>query len=352
MQDIAHRGSRERIPSATVKLVIQSANKIGVDTKTILKNAGISGFNTDKVLYDTPLSRVQFTPVYLACMTALTQSIGRQEGIRPGNFDDFELLGSCVVNCSNLLEVINQSIKFVNALNGRLGSLSFDRNGSRATLSIGRPGQHNIACRGVRDFFRICFYYKLFSWLVSEPLAEASISISRQQFIEEKTLRDIVNCPVKVSKGRDLHNTLTFDADFLTRPIIRTHHEFKQVLEVSPFELLPLPPSSRLANILEGVFRKSLAERSPIPTVEIVAKQLGQSGATLRRRLSQENTSFQILLDKCRTEKAIELLAHTDLTIDDIAFDLGFSAPSGFSRAFKDWTGHPPSAYRLTLQHA
>jgi len=37
-------------------------------------------------------------------------------------------------------------------------------------------------------------------------------------------------------------------------------------------------------------------------------------------------------------------------TIESISYDLGFSAPGSFSRAFKEWTGHPPAAVRRALE--
>ncbi|HSB95478.1 MAG TPA: helix-turn-helix transcriptional regulator, partial [Spongiibacteraceae bacterium] len=86
-----------------------------------------------------------------------------------------------------------------------------------------------------------------------------------------------------------------------------------------------------------------------LPGLEAVAHLLNQSVSTLRRNLLREDTSFQAVMDRLRMQRSKELLAETELTIDDIADILGFSAPSVFSRAFKGWTGYPPSKYRLTI---
>lgn len=61
------------------------------------------------------------------------------------------------------------------------------------------------------------------------------------------------------------------------------------------------------------------------------------SAATLRRRLSEENTSFQQLKDDCRAEEARMLLAQQQLDIRDITEHLGFTETSTFHRAFKKW---------------
>ncbi|MFT3766130.1 MAG: AraC family transcriptional regulator [Minicystis sp.] len=73
-----------------------------------------------------------------------------------------------------------------------------------------------------------------------------------------------------------------------------------------------------------------------------VARRLGVGERTLRRHLEQEGRSFRALVDEVRRERARELVAERRLTLKEIAFLLGFSEPSAFSRAFKRWTGVAP----------
>jgi AraC-like DNA-binding protein len=49
---------------------------------------------------------------------------------------------------------------------------------------------------------------------------------------------------------------------------------------------------------------------------------------------------------QCRIAKARELLARTDLSLTDIALNIGFSDQSHFSRRFQEFVGVPPGAYR------
>jgi AraC-like DNA-binding protein len=67
---------------------------------------------------------------------------------------------------------------------------------------------------------------------------------------------------------------------------------------------------------------------------------------TLRRRLGEEGQGFQSLKDHLRRDAAIEYLARPDMTLLDIADQLGFSEASTFHRAFKKWTGVAPGEYR------
>src|SRR3546814_11482944 len=73
---------------------------------------------------------------------------------------------------------------------------------------------------------------------------------------------------------------------------------------------------------------------------------------TLLRRLREENTTFQEVLDSLREELAYDYLRRRDLTIENIAYLLGFSSSSTFSRAFMRWTGQRPSGWRaLNMGH-
>lgn len=84
-----------------------------------------------------------------------------------------------------------------------------------------------------------------------------------------------------------------------------------------------------------------------VPTVTDIAGQLGMSGRTLQRRLSDNGSSFQGLVDLARRDLAERLLKDTDYSLAEVAFLTGFAEQSGFTRAFKRWAGQTPRSYRL-----
>lgn len=83
-----------------------------------------------------------------------------------------------------------------------------------------------------------------------------------------------------------------------------------------------------------------------LPNADEVALSLGLSLSTLKRRLADESTSFQQILDKLRQDVAVNMLKQAQSSITEISFFLGFSTPSAFHRAFKRWTGNTPELYR------
>jgi len=82
------------------------------------------------------------------------------------------------------------------------------------------------------------------------------------------------------------------------------------------------------------------------PKLARVAGTLFVSERTLKRRLQEEDASFQNLVDQVRLERAGELLTSTGMNLSQIADALGYADAANFTRAFKRWTGISPSQYR------
>jgi len=76
-----------------------------------------------------------------------------------------------------------------------------------------------------------------------------------------------------------------------------------------------------------------------------LAGKLGMSSATLYRQLRDEGTRYEIVLDELRHTMAKHFLDAKKTSVNETAYLLGFSDASAFSRAFKRWTGKPPSKY-------
>ena len=83
-----------------------------------------------------------------------------------------------------------------------------------------------------------------------------------------------------------------------------------------------------------------------LPGAEAAAITFGMSERSLRRKLSQEGTSFRKLLDEVKSRKAKQLLLNTQLTIDAIAQELGYAESAAFVHAFRRWENTSPAQYR------
>jgi AraC-like DNA-binding protein len=83
------------------------------------------------------------------------------------------------------------------------------------------------------------------------------------------------------------------------------------------------------------------------PSMESVARRLGVSSRSLRRRLSEEGMTYAEVVDEAMADVARRMLYDRARSIQDIADRLGFSEPSAFHRAFKRWTGLTPGQFRI-----
>jgi AraC-like DNA-binding protein len=85
------------------------------------------------------------------------------------------------------------------------------------------------------------------------------------------------------------------------------------------------------------------------PSLDHLAKTLGLSPRTVRRRLRNAGTSYKAILNSVREELAVQYLRTTHCAIYQIADRLGYSDQSNFGRAFKNWTGRSPQEFRDAL---
>ncbi|MEU9663553.1 AraC family transcriptional regulator [Streptomyces chartreusis] len=81
-----------------------------------------------------------------------------------------------------------------------------------------------------------------------------------------------------------------------------------------------------------------------------VCESLHLSQSTLRRVLRSAGMSWKALLDAARRERALHLLAQTDLSLDRVASEVGFSEAAVLVRACNRWLGMTPGVYRRLQQ--
>jgi len=78
-----------------------------------------------------------------------------------------------------------------------------------------------------------------------------------------------------------------------------------------------------------------------------IAEAMAMSRASLYNKMKQiTGLGIAEYLNKYRIEVACQLLKTTDLSISDIATDIGFNSSKYFSTAFKLATGLSPREYR------
>jgi AraC-like DNA-binding protein len=118
---------------------------------------------------------------------------------------------------------------------------------------------------------------------------------------------------------------------------------------MSPYipQLLHAVPPPRTRTLVDQV-RQLVEALLPVgrSSMRQVAHSLGLTTRTLRRRLEAEEASYSSIVDDARTSLAERYLANERLSLTDISYQLGFAAPSAFSRWFRDRFGVSPTEWR------
>lgn len=106
-----------------------------------------------------------------------------------------------------------------------------------------------------------------------------------------------------------------------------------------------------VSEVVEG-WRRSLVSliREGQTSLAALAEAHHLSPRTMQRKLAEQGTNFQRLLDETRKHLADGYLRDPTLELAEIALLLGYSEQSAFTRAFKVWSGVAPAQWRKTLR--
>jgi len=171
--------------------------------------------------------------------------------------------------------------------------------------------------------------------------APLSVTLMRVACRNEQPFRDFFAAPVtfgaseyRMSFDREtLEQQLEWGNDGLARSNDRVVEDYLKRLELGS-------TATRLRNLLVRELPSGAQAH------DNYARLMGMSGRSLQRKLNAEGSSFNQILNETRCELACSYLNQTPRqSLTEIAFLLGFSDTSSFSRAFHRWTGMAPGAY-------
>ena len=195
------------------------------------------------------------------------------------------------------------------------------------------------------EFF-LLLWHRFPGWLIGRFIPLIRVQVSYPRPAHGREYRLIFPAEVTFDQPRI---ALVFDRQLLNEPLVQTEDTLRNHLENAPLVWVTRPNffphyTRKVTNYLTHCLhtQHTLSQAS----METAATELHVTSRTLRRKLTQEKTSFQALKDKVRQDLAIQLLNQPELTISQISQRLGFSDPAAFTRAFKSWLGIPPKEYR------
>jgi AraC-like DNA-binding protein len=139
---------------------------------------------------------------------------------------------------------------------------------------------------------------------------------------------------------------LEFDTTLLMRKVRHAEPRLYQVLEDHLAQVLERQYLDEdLVAKVGNLIARSLS--SGIPSIDEVATKLCMTKRTLQRRLADEDVLYNQYADNIRRKMALQYVRNTSMPMTELAFLLGYSHVSAFSRAFRRWADASPHDYRL-----
>jgi AraC-like DNA-binding protein len=187
-----------------------------------------------------------------------------------------------------------------------------------------------------------------FAWIVAIARRGTGLPVNpkRVEFQRAEMHRKMheahFQCPVKF-KARQ--NVLVFSKADTERPFLT--HNADLLAMVAPqleAELTQQLAQKTVREQVKGILKKLFAGQRP--GLQDVARELRLSTRTLQRRLTDENATFQQLMEDARRELAQHYLLHSSLELNETAYLLGYEDANSFFRAFHRWEGTSPGAWR------
>jgi AraC-like DNA-binding protein len=156
-------------------------------------------------------------------------------------------------------------------------------------------------------------------------------------------IRGFFGCPVEFGGPSD---RLAFSNETLAAPLITEDRylfdALRPVCDAAARERGT--PTGTLRDSVEKEVQKLLphgrAQR------QAVAKALALSPRTLSRRLADEGTTYEEVVDRLRRSLALQYVREQSLSLSQVGWLLGYEGATSLNHAFKRWTGHSPSLVR------
>jgi AraC-like DNA-binding protein len=323
-------------PAQYILILIDMVESQGCDRGQLLAGTSLADANISSIgarINDEDFDRLVVNAQALTGDPAL----GLKLGLRL-NLSAHAVLGQAFMTCGDLAQVMDVFLKYYHLLASGL-HLEFETIEDQCVLTLVNPPGVSViefgyellygalinTLRGLLNAPDLCLRMEV-------PYPEPAHSAFYYQVLGEDIQFDSV-------RGRILFHRSLLDTPLPTsNPVLRNLYEAEcaRLLADLEGESSVAEQTLRLLRKLEGQY----------PQMPQIANMLNLSPRTYRRRLDEEQQSFQKLLDQVRSEHATRYLQNTRLPLSTIAYMVGFTDASNFRRAYMKWTGLSPRDVR------
>jgi AraC-like DNA-binding protein len=266
-------------------------------------------------------------------------NLGLHLGIRlpHGSYGLLEYIGRSAATVRRAGE---RFIRYSALLNDTV-TFSFAERGGAAVLSQRVEGRPSCVGRHAGEMF-VVLVVRYLRELTDPSWKPLRIGFAHAAPRDTREHEAWFGAPLAFDRGE---NRVELPLAMLESPVVSRDEALFSLLDAQAArEIAARPSKTDLGSRVRAEVRRALEDGQP--QVARVARALATSPRTLQRRLGEEGTSFQSVVDGVREELARVYIADRKLALGEVAYLLGFSEISAFTRAFKRWTGTTPSRWR------
>ncbi|TBR42201.1 AraC family transcriptional regulator [Marinomonas agarivorans] len=339
--------NRAHVPISSVRYLLKTAEDQGLNPDDLLSSLDICHADLDGM--DT-FSAYKYGVLYHTIMQLVQdESFGMLSGGKIPN-GTFRMMCYCIIHTRSLAHAMHRISEFYEICRGPLIKPVLIKKGRYAKLTFAPVEHANIAEvdslvnteSSERLRTTLSMWHHFISWLIGRRLELKAAYFSHSRPNSVAYYKTLFQSEVKFDQHA---SALVFSASYLDMPIVQTDDTLRTFLKTAPYQLLVMVDNDNsLKSQVMSMLGRDFSRETP--SAEEIANVLNMSVSTMRRRLTEENTSYQKIKDECRKEAAITYMNAPQLSINDIASLMGFDEPSAFFRSFKKWTGMTPGEYR------
>jgi AraC-like DNA-binding protein len=323
------------MPSHRVRELVRLAARHGWDVRTAMADAGIEATCSERPYPALTLSRaaaamrslwLESPDVFLGLGPSL---VSRETlGVLAFALANAPTLGDSLARLEQFAPVFaGMPRPFVSSMAGET-TISFDLTGFDCSGSL------------VVDSV-LLVTHRLMNWGIRRRIHLVHVEVPYERPSGEVDHDVIFGAPVRFGAPRA---ALTFRSDALTDPMVRRYEEVEDFLaDMVTVLLSDIDLCTTHAQRVRSIVERCLGDH--VCTADEIAAGMGISRQTLHRRLRQERTSVSTIRDDVLRTTALDSLSRGGETVAALAFRLGFSEPSAFTRAFRRWTGEAPTTF-------
>ena len=262
------------------------------------------------------------------------------ERTRIGSWGSF---GRLVAGAPTLLHAIRTARRLMPAVH-TARKLNLSCNGQQARLSSKRSDPWTAGAPW-EDHFILLMMIDLVKLAAGPGWRPAGVALQTNSFADRLDCAILSRAVVRRGAGA---TSVLFPRSFLSRRLLNapasSSSEFQRASRSVDSTPLPTDLASSLQSVLELLVPQGHTD------IDTAADLIGTSRRTLQRRLLERGHTFSSVLTRTRMDLAGRLFHRPSVKVIDVAFELGYSDPSHFTKAFRRWTGLSPRMYRGKLR--